>query len=126
MDITGVDERSFYLFEYSDGRIASLSSGYTQSTPCEAIISGSEGYIRVPQFLAAQGFSVHKEGHETQTHSYPFSDNENSVLRYNIWQDCIKQGLLQSPILAHDESVQVMQTMDTLRSQWNLKYEDEK
>nr|WP_297349934.1 Gfo/Idh/MocA family oxidoreductase [uncultured Glaciecola sp.] len=125
MDITGVDERSFYLFEYSDGRIASLSSGYSQVAPCEAIISGSEGYIRIPQFFAAQGFSVHKEGQESQTHSYPFSDNENFSFEIQHMQDCIKQGLLESPLFASDESVQIMQTMDTLRSQWGLEYEGE-
>jgi predicted dehydrogenase len=125
MDTTGVDERSSYLFEYSDGRIASLSSGYTQSAPWEALISGSEGYIRIPQFFAAQGFSVHKDEQEPQTHSYPFGVNENFSFEIQHMQDCIQQGLLQSPILSHGESLQVMETMDILRGQWGLRYEGE-
>jgi predicted dehydrogenase len=125
MDITGVDARSFYLFEYTDGRIASLSSGYNQVAPCEALISGSEGYIRVPQFFAAQAFSVHIQEQEPQTYSYPFSDNENFSFEIQHMHDCIRQGLLQSPIMAHDESLQIMQTMDLLRNQWGLKYEGE-
>ncbi len=125
MDTTGVDERSFYLFEYSDGRRASLSSGYSHASPCEAIITGSEGYIRIPMFFAAQGFSVHKEGHEVQNHDFPFESNENFSFEIQHMQDCVDQGLTQSPILSNDESVQVMQTMDTLREQWGLKYESE-
>lgn len=125
MDTTGVDARSFYLFEYSDGRIASLSSGYNQVAPCEALISGSEGYIRVPQFFAAQAFSVHIQEQEPQTYSYPFSDNENFSFEIQHMHDCIQQGVLQSPIMTHDESLQIMQTMDLLRNQWGLKYEGE-
>ncbi|HCF79295.1 MAG TPA: gfo/Idh/MocA family oxidoreductase [Glaciecola sp.] len=125
MDTTGVDKRSFYLFEYSDGRTASLSSAYSHVAPCEAIIAGSEGYIKVPQFLGAQEFTVHKEGQEPQTHSFPFSPNENFSFEIQHMHDCVAQGLTQSPILPHNESVQVMQAMDTLRAQWGLHYDGE-
>jgi predicted dehydrogenase len=125
LDSTGVDERSFYLFEYTDGRRASLSSGYTQAAPWEALIAGSEGYIRVPNFFAAQEFTVHIEGQEAQTHAYPFAPTENFSFEIQHMQDCIAHGLTESPILPHSESVEVMQTMDALRAQWGLKYDDE-
>jgi predicted dehydrogenase len=125
MDTTGVDERSFYLFEYGDGRIASLSSGYSHVSPCEAIITGSEGYITVPMFFAAREFSIHLEGKEVVTHSYPFGSHEDFSFEIQHMQDCIAQGATQSPLLPRQESLQVMQTMDSLREQWGLKYESE-
>lgn len=125
MDVTGVDERSFYLFEYAEGRTASLSSAYSHVSPCEAIIAGSTGHISVPNFLAAQELTVHKEGQAPETHRFPFGPNENFSFEIQHMQDCIEQGLKQSPILPHDESIQMMQTMDTLRNQWGLTYDAE-
>lgn len=125
MDSTGVDQRSFYLFEYSDGRRASLSSGYSHVAPSEGIIAGSDGYISVPNFHAAQEFTVYVEGQEPNTFSFPVEANEYFSFEIQHMQDCIEQGLSQSPILSHEESVQVMQTMDMLREQWGLKYENE-
>lgn len=125
IDTTGVDERSFYLFEYADGRRASLSSGYTQAAPWEALIAGSEGYIRVPNFFAAQEFIVQIEGQEPKTHAYPFAPTENFSFEIQHMQDCIAHGLTESPILPNSESLEVMRTMDALRAQWGLKYDDE-
>ena len=125
MDSTGVDERSFYLFEYSDGRRASLSSGYSHVAPTEAVIAGSTGYIRVPHFLGAQEFTVYAEGLEPQTFRYPFDAREDFSFEIQHMHDCIERGLTQSPIMSQDESIQVMETMDTLRAQWDLRYSDE-
>jgi len=125
MDSTGVDERSFYLFEYSDGRRASLSSGYSHAAPTEAIIAGSSGYIRVPHFLGAQEFTVYVEGQEPKTYSYPFNANEDFSFEIQHMHDCIAQGLQQSPILPQDESIQVMETMDAVRAKWDLRYDNE-
>jgi predicted dehydrogenase len=38
---------------------------------------------------------------------------------------CVQQGLLESPLMPLDESINVMQTMDTLRRQWGLTYPQE-
>jgi len=68
---------------------------------------------------------VHIEGQEPQTHRFPFGPSENFSFEIQHMQDCIQQGLEQSPILPHDESIKVMQTMDALRAQWGLKYDGE-
>lgn len=38
---------------------------------------------------------------------------------------CLQQGLLESPTMPLDESINVMRTMDTLRKQWGLVYPQE-
>ena len=127
MDTTGVDMSSCYLFDYEDGQQATLSSAYNQTAPIDAIISGTNGYIEVPFFLGARGFTVHleDESEEPKSFSYPFEDNENFSFEIQHMHDCIKQGLLESPILPASESIKVLQTMDTLRSQWGLRYPTE-
>jgi dihydrodiol dehydrogenase / D-xylose 1-dehydrogenase (NADP) len=37
----------------------------------------------------------------------------------------VRDGLTESPILPLSETLQIMRTMDTLRSQWGLKYPTE-
>lgn len=38
---------------------------------------------------------------------------------------CLQQGLLESPLMLLNESINVMRTMDTLRKQWGLVYPQE-
>jgi len=122
MDSTGVDERSFYLFDYENGQSASLVAGYTHQSPCEAIICGSLGYIKVPFFLGAQSFEVFIEGQAPVIHKYPFEAHQNFHFEIEHAHECINKGLIESPLLAHKTSLEMMKTMDDLRAQWGLKY----
>ncbi|MBF7074211.1 Gfo/Idh/MocA family oxidoreductase [Glaciecola sp. MH2013] len=124
-DTTGVDMASFYLFKYEDGQHASLSSSYNQCGPMKAVVAGTQGYIEVPFFLGAKGFTVHKDGEDLQNFSYPFEDHENFSFEIQHMHDCVKQSLTESPILPAQESIAVLQTMDALRAQWGLKYDGE-
>jgi len=35
---------------------------------------------------------------------------------------CIQEGKTESEVMPLDESISIMNTMDDLRAQWNLKY----
>jgi len=35
---------------------------------------------------------------------------------------CLREGLLESPRMRLEESRQIMETMDTIRAPWDLKY----
>jgi hypothetical protein len=39
--------------------------------------------------------------------------------------DCLKTGKLESNIMPLDETLEIMKTMDILRSQWHFKYPEE-
>ena len=39
--------------------------------------------------------------------------------------DCLNNGKLESAIMSLEESLTIMETMDTLRDQWGLKYPEE-
>ena len=38
--------------------------------------------------------------------------------------DCIRAGKIQSDIMPIDETVEILETMDSIRNQWGLKYPD--
>ncbi len=122
---TGVDDRSFFLFDYEGGRRAQLSSSFTHNAPSEGIVCGTKGYIRVPVFHAAQELHIHRAGRDPEILKRPYGDNENFTFEITEAMECIAAGKIESDMLPLSETLAVMQTMDTLRAQWGLKYEGE-
>jgi predicted dehydrogenase len=125
MGETGVDDRSFYLFDYEGGRRAQLSSSFTHDAPTEGIICGTKGHIRVPHFLAAQELHIHRNGEEPETLKLPYGKGENFRFEIAEAMECMASKKTESGILPLSETLAVMQTMDTLRAQWGLEYEGE-
>ena len=122
---TQVDERAYILFDYSNGRNASLSCSFSHHAPTEAIIGGSEGYISVPEFLGAKTFTVYRKDAEPQVYEFNYAEGENFKAEIEDFQHCLASGLTESNILPANQSIMVMETMDTLRLQWGLNYPDE-
>jgi predicted dehydrogenase len=122
---TAVDESSFYLLEYAPKQRAMLSSSFIDGAPTEAIISGSKGYIRLPNFLAAQTLHLHMDNESVQTLAFPFEEDESFTFEIADAMQCIRQGKSQSDILPLAKTVAIMTTMDTIRAQWGLKYSNE-
>ncbi|MBN2164517.1 MAG: Gfo/Idh/MocA family oxidoreductase [Pontiellaceae bacterium] len=122
---TGVDEHSYYLFEYTDGRKAVLSASYSQRAPVEAVISGTGGFIRLPHFLGAQEVHLHRNGEPPETFEFPYGELENFKYEIAHAMECIAAGQTESSILPPAKTLETMQTMDALRQQWNLVYPGE-
>lgn len=123
---TGVDDRSFYLFDYEGGRRAMLSSSFTHIAPSEGIVCGTKGYIRMPRFHGGQQLEIHLEAKDApDILSLPFGKGEDFKFELAHAMDCIESGKIQSDILPLSETLAIMQTMDTLRAQWGLQYPDE-
>jgi predicted dehydrogenase len=123
---TGVDDRSFYLLDYEGGGRAVLSSAFTHIAPSEAIVCGTEGYIRVPDFHAAQEFHIHRNGDSApESIRVPYGEGENFKFEIAHVMDCIAAHKIESEILPPAKTLEIMQTMDTLRKQWGLRYAGE-
>jgi predicted dehydrogenase len=122
---TEVDDRSFYLFDYEGGRRAVLSASFTHIAPSEAVVCGTKGFIRVPVFHAAQEFHIHRNGEDPETVRLPYGEGENFKFEIAHAMECITAGKTESSIMPHSETLAIMRTMDTLRSQWGLQYPGE-
>lgn len=126
MSDTGVDERSFYFFEYEGKRRAVLSSAFTETGPVEAKVYGSEGYIILPSpFHGASILEVHRNDEEPEILEFHRSPEE--CFKYEIAEamKCIAAGKVESDVMPHSETLAIMETMDVLRAQWGLKYPGE-
>ena len=124
---TGVDEQAGYILGYAGGQIAVHASALGLTTPQSATIIGTEGSIKIERFWCARRILVEKAraGKNTETiEEFPIEGNGYHYEAQEVI-NCIRKGKLESHIMPLNESLSVMQTMDEIRRQWNLKYPTE-
>lgn len=140
----GVDGQSVVTLEYEQGRFAVLTSGLNLSSPNDGFLLGTDGYIQIPRFWAADSYSLCRADSNTAiTHTCAVSsfddygdrkDNPQCQLveryrhRYGYTYEiqeanrCIRQGLLASPRMPWNESIAMLSLMDAIRARWGLRY----
>lgn len=121
---TGVDEISNYMFTYDTGEIAMLTSAVTTHIPHTATLYGTKGKITMTDFFHAQEITLQTGTEKEQTLKFPFVCNG---YEYEIMEvvDCLRKGKTESEVMSHEVTLNIMETMDTLRGQWGLKYPGE-
>lgn len=122
MTWTGVDKTSEYHFEYSGGRRADLVASFGEERPREAVITGTKGIIRVPHFSGTDQLTVTRVGHAPETIQCEPSGFEHEIREVHR---CLREGLIESPLMPLSETQDIMRTMDSLRAQWGMKYPGE-
>jgi dihydrodiol dehydrogenase / D-xylose 1-dehydrogenase (NADP) len=121
---TGVDEHFSALFTYSGGRTAALNGAVRLQMRNDAFIFGTEGYIHVPNFLMAKSADLFINGVLVDSFKY---DGEETGYAFEAAEAtrCLQEGLIESKIMPANETLQLMQTLDTIRQQWGLTYPSE-
>lgn len=119
---TGVDEQAAWVFRYEGGGLALCSSAVRTSTPQEAVINGTEGRICIHSpWWKPTKMTVSVEGKEPERVEFPLEGNGMNYEAAAV-MECLREGLLEHHIMPLDETLQIMRTMDTLRTQWGLSY----
>lgn len=121
---TGVDEKSCYLFEYEYGQTAMLYSSNRLIMPHDAFIFGTKGYLEIPNFFHPSKMILKLEGKRKKTIRIPFKSTGYNYEAMEVI-NCLNTGKLESKIIPLDETLEIMKTMDKLRSQWHFKYPGE-
>jgi len=118
---TGVDEQAAMLFGYDGGALAVLSCGVRVSSPHEVTIMGTEGRIRLhaPWWRPSKLTLTTKDGDEPI--EPPHTGNGYNYEAIEVGR-CLREGLLESPIVTLDETLSIMKTLDEIRGQWGLTY----
>ena len=118
---TGVDEMAAVTLKYSGGQLASIVTGVRVNTPSEATVFGTNGSIKLhAPFWNVTKLTVNSGG-KSEELSIPY---ENGGFNYEAQEvmDCLRAGKSESAVMPLDETLSIMQTMDTLRAQWGLVY----
>lgn len=121
---TGVDELSSYYLKYENGAIANLTSSVKTRAAQNALVCGTRGYIEVPMFWNPNRFTLYKKD-EKKTFKFKRLGNGYSYEVLEV-HNCLKKGQLESKLVPHNLSREVMLIMDELRKQWGLVYEADK
>lgn len=118
---TGVDELAGVSFKYDDGAIAQLIYGVTTDAPHRAAVYGTDGWIEfTTPFWYGTTVTLHSEGEEIEF-SQPHLSNGYEYQVIEVAK-CINEGRSESSILPLDETLRIMETLDTIRAQWGLVY----
>jgi predicted dehydrogenase len=122
---TGVDEQASVVLEHEGGRLANLSIGIRTTTPQEATIIGTEGYVRIhAPWWRPTSMTISRPDTEDETVEAPPSGNGFSYEAAEVIR-CLEAGKTESDVMPLDETVSVMRTMDGIRAAWELRYPGE-
>ncbi len=124
MTETGVDRQETITVHFPDGRMAVLFAGVAAPHPKTCTISGTEGYITVDYCANPRAVKLYlaKENYAI-AHGVPLP-GQISGYEFEI-EACLKalgEGRIECPEMPHSETMRMMQLMDALRAQWNMKY----
>lgn len=119
---TGVDEEAAIILVHDQGQLAVLSTAIRLETPQEAIIMGTTGRIRIhsPWWRPA-AMTVSREGRSDEIMEFPFAGNGYQFEAAEVMR-CLRAGKLESDVMPLNETLRIMQTLDSIRAQWGLRY----
>lgn len=116
---TGVDERTSMQFRYRNSGMANLFCATRQSTPIEAIIGGTKGYVRLhPRFYVGTTMTLVLNGQEPQVIEAPIANDNGYQYEAAEVGRCMREGKLESDVMPLAETLAIMQTLDQVQQVW--------
>ncbi|MEY9967146.1 putative dehydrogenase [Streptacidiphilus sp. MAP12-16] len=124
----GVDANTGLLLGYESGALATLSCGLVAATPVRAVVSGPLGRIELsaPFFCPdrislyrGEGESVEPEVFELPRTGVGLAHEAEEAMR------CLRAGLLESPLVSWQDTLEVMEILDAARAQTGVRYPGE-
>lgn len=118
----GVDAQTSAIFDYNNGAQAIINTTMIAQTPCRAVVSGLLGRLEIDRtfYTPSNMRVVLFDGTTTE---YPNSYSGHGLREQAIeMARVVYAGLLESPLMPHSESIEVMKSMDEIRRQIKLTY----
>jgi predicted dehydrogenase len=125
---TGVDEQCAVLFRYANGSFAQLFSTFTSDLATEADICGDKGRIRLTsRFYEPSATIEFYQGRMDSKKEIAFDKEPGFGYQYEARHvaDCLEKNLIESPIMKHEDTLLLMETLDNIRRVSGIKYADD-
>ena len=124
---TGVDEQCAATFRYHDGRIAQLFSTFSSNLATEADINGRKGRLRLtPRFYNPTTAVIEfYPGRIDSKKIIPHHSEPGFGYQYQARHvcDCLRQGITESPVMTHADTLLIMETLDRIRAGAGIHYD---
>jgi predicted dehydrogenase len=119
---TGVDEECSFIMRHASGEMTLALASFRMDTTREAMIQGTHGWIKIHEpWWASTRITVGSRDRGEEILDLP-SRGGGYTHEAEAFMELIRSGQCDSPIMPLAESLSIMETMDSLRDQWGLKY----
>lgn len=126
---TGVDEKCAATFLYKNGAIAQLFSTYSSNLATEADICGNKGRIRLtPRFYNTTAAAIeYYPGRIDSKKIIPHHSEAGFGYQYQARHvcECLRQDLTESPVMSHEDTLLIMETLDRIRASAGIHYDED-
>jgi predicted dehydrogenase len=117
----GVDENTGIILGYDSGAVATLHCGIVGDTTRTATVIGTTGRIELPRhFHRPERFTVWR-GEDAEVVEVPIRGNGMGYEAEEVIR-CLAAGLVESPLIPHAATLDVMRTLDAARAQIGVVY----
>jgi predicted dehydrogenase len=122
--VTGVDEVNAAVLRSAGERLGVVKSAIRLGMSCTARIAGTDGWIELPAFMHCPNYLTVTTGAGSERIDASY---EGSGLRFEIEEvhRCLSEGLLESPVMTLNETLDIAATLDAIRDQLGVVYPGE-
>ncbi|MEU4771399.1 Gfo/Idh/MocA family oxidoreductase [Micromonospora sp. NPDC023644] len=118
----GVDENTGIVLGYDSGAVATLSCGMVGAPPLVASVTGTTGRIDLPEpFFRPGSLTLRRAGAEPETITDELVGGGYQYEAVEV-QRCLAEGLMESPLVPHAATLEVMALLDSVRAQIGVDY----
>jgi len=122
---TGVDLQCAMTFKYGDKALAQLFSTNASDTATEADIIGTRGRIRLKGRFHEHSCTVNYATGSNELQEVPVDKDAGGWgYQYEARHagQCLREGLLESPVMSHQDSIDLIETLDAIRKIAGIYY----
>jgi len=122
---TGVDEQLAVLFKYNSGAMAQLFSSFVTNLPIQAEINGTEGNITLTTRFYEPSATIQLYRQLPGEKEIIAVEKEAGFgYQYEARHvnECLKNGLTESPVMTHADTLLLMEILDWIRNKARIEY----
>ena len=118
----GVDENTGVLFGYPAGAVAALTCSINGESRNAATITGTDARIEIPPgFFHPTTFTVVRPGRADEVVDLPYQGAGYHFEAAEV-QRCLLAGELESPLMPHRVTLEIMGLLDSIREEIGVAY----
>ena len=122
MDGTGVDTTTAFTMKHAGGTLSVCSCSIRARSACELVVSGTGGSIRMHRmFHHTDRITVDLPDGSSRTIPTPYLGNGYTHEAIEAGR-CLHEGLIEHPLMTHDDTLALMTLLDAIRGQIGLRY----
>ncbi|HRH61300.1 MAG TPA: Gfo/Idh/MocA family oxidoreductase, partial [Chitinophagaceae bacterium] len=125
---TGVDEQCSVSMSFSNGAMAHLFSSFCSNLSTDADICGTHGRIRLAHRFYAPGSTIEFYPGLVDSKQIISAEKETGWgYQHEIHHvcECLRSSKTESPVMTFDDTLLMMQTIDTIRAKAGIRYKED-